>query len=126
MATGNMRADTAYENPCPHATTRARAHARYPQRARSHARARNPRIADIRGHTRLLPLGELPCAEVEGHGAGRRERRRAWTTRWPSSPAPPPPAVRLQASGGRRYREGGGPAVQTRKRIGIREGGCAG
>jgi hypothetical protein len=36
-----------------------------------------------------------------------------------------PPAVRLQASGGRRYREGSGPAAQTSKRIGIREGGCA-
>jgi hypothetical protein len=95
MATGNIRADTAYENPRPHATTRARA--RYPQRARSHARARNPRIVDIRGHTRLLPLRELPCAEAEGDGAGRQERRRAWTTRWPSSPAPPSP--RRQSAG---------------------------
>jgi hypothetical protein len=52
MATGSIRADSAYKYPHPHAENHARA--RYPQRACNHARTRNPRIADTRGYARVL------------------------------------------------------------------------
>jgi hypothetical protein len=53
MATGSIRADTADKYPHPHAENCTRARARYPQRAHNRARARNPRIEDTRGHTRV-------------------------------------------------------------------------
>jgi hypothetical protein len=87
MATGSIPADTTYRNPRPHHGTCACTLTRYPQRVCSHAHARNPRIADIRGHAHS-PSCQRGAASG-GVAAHMAEELRRWgRLGWASADAP--------------------------------------